>query len=208
MSVIPKLSSSLGIKGEKPNVELAQKIAGDGDKKAVEELIEALKKSKKSIQQDAIKVLYEIGALAPALIAPYAHVFVDQLYGKNNRLQWGGMTALHCLAKETPDAIFSKLSDIMKAADSGSVITRDQAVNILIVLARTDTYRNDALTYILEQFESCPTNQLPMYAERAYDIIGAECKEAAANILTARLDEIEKESKRKRVEKVIKKLNQ
>jgi hypothetical protein len=46
-----------------------------------------------------------------------------------------------------------------------------------------------------------------MYAENALPVIDAGLKDKFVKTLSGRLDEIEKESKRKRVEKVIKKLS-
>jgi hypothetical protein len=55
--------------------------------------------------------------------------------------------------------------------------------------------------------QSCPTNQLPMYAENAIPVITEKNNLLLIKTLTSRLDEIEMESKRKRVEKVIKKVS-
>src|SRR5689334_1070364 len=102
MSILPKLAYSLGQRDEKPNVELAKQIVGKKDKKAVAELVEHLSDKKKDIAHDCIKVIYEIGALEPKLIAPYAKEFMAQLDSKNNRMQWGAMTALGSIVKEKP----------------------------------------------------------------------------------------------------------
>jgi hypothetical protein len=57
---------------------------------------------------------------------------------------------------------------------------------------------------LTREFQTCPINQLPMYAENAMPTITEKNKLFFIKTLTARLDDIEKESKRKRVEKVIK----
>lgn len=206
MSIIPKLSSSLGLRDEGPNVALAEIIAGAKDENAVAELITHLADMCTAIQQDCIKVLYEVGEREPALMVPHTEVFMNLLVGKNNRLQWGSMTALNCIAKVAPERIYKVLPKILKTADSGSVITRDQAVNILINLATVPEYNTDMMELLLEQLSHCPTNQLPMYAERALPVIVDESKYACIELLTLRLETMEKESQRKRIEKVIKKL--
>ena len=94
MNVIDKLASSLNRRDEVPNQELAKQIAVKKDKKAVAELIEYLNNKSKDIQNDCIKVLYEVGKINPALIADYAKNFIALLDHKNNRLQWGAMTAI------------------------------------------------------------------------------------------------------------------
>ncbi len=208
MSVIDKLASSLGHRDEVPNQELAKQIALKKDKKAVKELIDNLNNKNKDIQHDCIKVLYEIGGQSPELIAEYAAVFISLLEHKNNRLQWGAMTAISAITLQEPKLIFKALGKIVNAADKGSVITRDHLVNILIDLCSIKQYAGDSFLLLIEQLLKCPTNQLPMYAEKAAPIIDNKNKKQFIKTLTLRLGDIEKDTKRKRVEKVIKKLNQ
>jgi HEAT repeat protein len=205
MTIIGKLAASLNRRDELPNLELAEQISDTDDTDAVKELIDNLHNKKKDIQSDCIKVLYEIGELKPALIADYAKEFVELLDSKNNRLQWGAMTALNTIVHENPEVIYSALSKIVAAADSGSVITKDYGVNILIKLCSVKQYADDAFSLLNEQLLSSPTNQLPMYAEKAMPIINDKNRLVFIRTLSSRLDDIEKDTKRKRVEKVIKK---
>jgi hypothetical protein len=207
MSVIEKLATSLNRRDEKPNQELAKKIADKKDKIAVKELISLLNHKSKDIQFDCIKVLYEIGGIQPSLIKEYAKTFVDLLENKNNRNIWGAMSALDSITLEDPKQVYSNLSKIMDAAEKGSVITKDHAVGILLKLCTLKQYAGNAFILFIELLQSCPTNQLPMYAENAVGIIHEKNKAVFIKTLKARLDEIEKETKRKRVEKVIKKIS-
>jgi hypothetical protein len=207
MSIIAKLASSLNRRDEVPNQELAKQIAAKKDKNAVQELIENLSNKSKDIQNDCIKVLYEIGEINPSLISTYYKEFLALLDNKNNRLQWGAMTALSCITLENPKAIFSSLSKIVAAADKGSVITKDYAVNILIKLCAIKQYADSAFELLNGQLMKSPTNQLPMYAEKAIPVINDKNKKKFIQTLTSRLDNTEKDTKRKRVEKVIKKFN-
>ena len=125
MTILSFLSSSLGLRDEVPNQQLAQKIVDSNDIKAVKELVHLLQNSKQAIQYDCIKVLYEIGERNPKMILPFHHDFLTQLKSKNNRIVWGTMTALSIIAQEKPEEIFKNLSAIMQAADAGSVIAKD-----------------------------------------------------------------------------------
>lgn len=207
MTVIDKLASALGRRDEVPNQEFAIQIVKSNDHNAVNELIINLSNKNKDIQNDCIKVLYEVGEQLPSLIAEHVKVFADLLASKNNRLQWGGMTALSTITIHSPEKVVELLPEILKAADSGSVITKDQAVAILIKLGSISKYAEDAFTLLIEQLKNSPTNQLPMYAENAKPIVNAKNKEVFITTLSARLNEIDKESKRKRVEKVIKQVS-
>ena len=207
MSIIPKLASSLDRRDEVPNQELAKQIATKKDKKAVQELVDNINNKSKDIQNDCIKVLYEIGEINPSLIGDYAKEFIALLDHKNNRLQWGAMTAINTITLENPKVIYASLVKIITAADRGSVITKDYGVNILIKLCSLKQYADNAFSLLIEQLLSSPTNQLPMYAEKAMPIITDKNKLLFIKTLTSRLDDIEKDTKRKRVEKVIKKFS-
>lgn len=206
MNVINKLASSLNRRDEVPNQELAAEIANSNDKKAVKELVENLSNKNSAIQSDCIKVLYEIGTVKPALIAGFADSFISLLNNKNNRLQWGAMTALHAITNEKPGAIYKALAAIIAVADKGSVITNDHCVGILIKLAAIKEYAEGAFSLLLERLKASATNQLPMYSENALPVINDKNKAIFIKTLTSRLADIEKETKRARVEKVIKKL--
>jgi hypothetical protein len=205
MTIIDRLASPLNRRDEVPNLELAKKLAAKKDKDVIQELVDNLSNKSKDIQSDCIKVLYEIGELSPSLIAPYYREFLDLLDSKNNRLQWGATTALSSITLENPKAIYTSLTKIIAAADKGSVITRDNAVNILIRLCGIKQYAGKAFALLNEQLLKSPSNQLPMYAEKAASIVNEMNKRHFVKTLSARLKEIDIDSKRKRVEKVIKK---
>jgi hypothetical protein len=207
MSVLNKLASALGHRDEVPNQELAKQIAVKNDKKAVQELIDNLNNKSKDIQNDCVKVLYEIGEQKPSLIAEHGKEFIALLDNKNNRLQWGGMTALDSIVLENPKVIYASLAKIVKASDNGSVITKDHCVNILIKLCSLKLYEDKVFPLLIEQLLLSPTNQLPMYAEKALPIINDKNKTQFVKTISSRLDDIEKDTKRKRVEKVIRKLS-
>ena len=207
MSILNKLASALDRRDELPNEELAKQIADKNDNEAVKKLVANLSNKSKDIQNDCIKVLYEIGERKPALIAAYAKEFIDLLDSRNNRLQWGAMTAINTITLENPKLIYGSLSKIIAAADNGSVITKDHAVNILISLCSLKQYTENAFSLLIEQLLNSPTNQLPMYAEKAIPVINEKNKQLFVKALASRINDIGKETKRKRVEKVIKKFS-
>jgi hypothetical protein len=118
------------------------------------------------------------------------------------------MTALDALTFENPTTVYLGLAKIIETANKGSVITKDHTVNILIKLCSHKQYSDEAFALLIEQLKSCPNNQLPMYSENATGIINNKSKaEVFIKTLSSRLDQIEKDSKRKRIIKVIKHLN-
>jgi hypothetical protein len=205
MSIIPKLATSLNRRDEVPNQELAEEIVRSEDMAAVGELVENLKNKNKGIRYDCIKALYEVGYVKPRLIADHLPVFLTLLENKDNRLQWGAMTALGCIAREKPAEIFASLGRIIEAAEKGSVITRDHCVKILVSLSEINKYADKTFPLLLEQIMKSPANQFPMYAESALPAITAQNKGRFIGALTGRIEDIERESGRKRIEKVIRK---
>lgn len=204
--VIGRLASSLNRRDEAPNQELAKELTASKDKEAVKVLVSQLGNKDKAIQNDCIKVLYEIGEQDPSLISDYLDDFVALLNHKNNRLQWGGMTAINTIVPQKPMAVYAVLPQIMQAADKGSVITKDHAVNILIKLCSIVEYSESAFSLLNEQLLKSKPNQFPMYAERALPIVNDKNKERFRDTLHLRLGDLDKESKKKRIEKVLKKL--
>jgi len=207
MSVIEKLASSIGRRDEIPNQELAEQLFQSRDKKAIAEVVSHLAAKNKNIQSDCIKVLYELGEKDPSLISAYTEQFLSVLDSKNNRLAWGAMTAIDMITAEDPERIYSQLPRILTAADNGSVISRDHAVGILVKLSAIKKYTPEANTALLKIISAAPHNQLPTYAEKALPVISGKNKEEFFSILIKRIGSVEKETTRKRLEKLIKLLS-
>src|SRR5580658_6598072 len=120
MTVLDKLASTIGRRDTEPNKDLAEQIVAKNDKAAIKELVVNLSNKDKNIQSDCIKVLYEVGERKPELIAEYDKEFLELLSNKNNRLVWGAMTALDCIASINPKGIYKNLALILKISDTGS----------------------------------------------------------------------------------------
>ena len=203
MELIQKLASALGRRDEEPNIHLAHQLALAKDKKSIQTLVNFLNTKPKAIQNDCVKVLYEIGVLHPELIQPHLETFVRLLQSKNNRLVWGAMTAIATISKIDKKGVSIFLGEIMKAADKGSVITKDSTVNVLIQLCNGPDSAALSLPLLKEMISHAPVNQLPMYAEKALAVMRVQDRSDFMHILEKRAEEEMKESKRKRVQKVL-----
>jgi len=206
MNVLEKLASASGKREQDLNMALAQEIARSEDTKAIENLIAGLANKSKAIRHDCIKVLYEIAEAAPSLLKSQTAYFIELLQHKDNRMQWGAMTALSAMVAETPQLLFDNLAAILQIADEGSVITKDHCVKILVSLSQDKKYTATTIPLLLDQILKSPNNQLPSYAEQALPVIDENNKGHFRKILESRLPEVAPESKRKRVEKVLKKM--
>lgn len=207
MSIIELLASSQGSRSSTANIALAEEIVSTGNSEAVAELAGLLKHKDRSIQSDSIKTLYETGYRKPQLIAPHYSDFLALLSSKNNRLVWGAMAALTTIVEIRHLELFESLDTIMGAVNHGSVITIDCGVEILAKLNRFDMYHNTTDPLLMEQLFKCPIKQLPTYAGKALEHISEHSTEGYRNIITNRMAECEKESQKKKLEKLLKKLN-
>ena len=98
MTVLHRIAHYQDRRDEVPNQELARDLADQQDTAGIREIAENLWNPDPNIRSDCLKVLYQIGFLAPELAAPYALDYLKLLRDKNNRLVWGGMIALSTVA--------------------------------------------------------------------------------------------------------------
>ncbi|HAV77265.1 MAG TPA: hypothetical protein DCX53_07915 [Anaerolineae bacterium] len=191
MSVINKLAHSLGRRDEVPNQELARELATKKDKKAIREIAENLWNKDKNIQADCIKVLYEIGYIEPKLISDYTNEFVKCINSKNNRLVWGGMTALAEVAKVDPDVTFKNLDAIKKAKETGSVITVDYAISTLAFTAKGNKKYNEVIfPYLLKHLSSCRPKEVAQHSEKTMPAVNASNKTDFIKVLENRIEDL------------------
>ena len=206
-TVLERLASALGRADEAPNVALARELAESGDAAGTAALAEALSSAPRPIRHDAIKALYELGALRPDLIRPHIGAFLAALGGADNRLVWGAMTALDALAADDPEPVAAHLPDILAAAERGSVIAKDKAVSILVrVAARTGPAAAGAWEELLLMLRGAAVNQTPMYAEAALEAAAMHDPAALAEVVRDRLAGFAAPAKRARLEKVLRRL--
>ena len=190
MSVTDKLAHSLGRRDEVPNQALARDLAAKNDQKGIREVAENLWNKDKNIQADCIKVLYEVGYIEPKLIADYAEDFVKLLKSKNNRLVWGGMTALAEVAKANPDAVFKHFDAIKKAKETGSVITVDNAISTLAYTAANDKYNKAIFPYLLKHLSSCRPKEVPQHSEKTLPAVNTSNKNEFIKVLEKRMEDL------------------
>jgi hypothetical protein len=203
MSCLSQLACSLGRRDEVPNQELARQLAAVHDIKGIREISEALWHKDRAVQSDCIKVLYEIGYLDPALVAPFALDFLKLLKSRNNRLVWGGMIALSTVAALAADSLYPHWKEIRHAMDTGSVITKDAGVLVLAGIASANTaYSQEIFPYLLEHLRTCRPKDVPQHSEKTLPAVTAENKAAFIAVLEKRLEDLQG-AQFKRVQKVI-----
>lgn len=191
MSILDKLTHPLGRRDEVPNQELARDLAAKKDKKGIHEIAENLWNKDRNIQADCIKVLYEVGYIEPKLIVEYAGDFVELLKSRNNRLVWGGMTALAEVAKINPDTVFKNLDAIKKAKETGSVITVDNAISTLAYTAAGSKKYNEAIfPYLLKHLSGCRPKEVPQHSEKAMPAVNASNKADFIKVLEKRMEDL------------------
>ena len=205
MTVIDRLSNSLGDRDHAADIALAEDIVRTKNVVAIRELVDHLPDKNRHLQSDCMKTLYEIGERVPELIAPYVDEFAAQLTSKNPRMIWGAMCALDGCASAEPDAVFPYLAKIVEAAEGESVVSRDHCVNILAKLSLAG-HAQKCFPILLDIIRTAPINQLPSYCEKAAEAVMEKERATLACLIRIRLEDVEQRPKRVRMEKVLKKL--
>lgn len=205
MSVIGRLSSSLGRRDQAPNKQVASEIVSTHDTASVAELVHILQEPlSEPILFDALKVLAEVGEKKPELAAPSFHMVLPHLQHLSQKIKWMAMSALSNVAGLYPKEAFHQLAGILKIMDGDSVIARDKGMKILVDLY--SNYPEELAALILEQILQAPHNQLGQYAERWMTCIQTQHVPALIQGLESKEPELSHESHRKRLAKNLKKL--
>ncbi len=203
MTILDRLATSLGQRSDVPNQELAHELAAKKDSVGIKELAENIWNKNANIASDCIKTLYEIGYLKPELIAPYVNDFLKIIKSKQNRLVWGGMLALATIAALKPSEIFKQVDLVKKVTREGSVITTDNGIKTLAVVAGAKTEYNQVIfPFLIEHLQTCRSKEVPQHAESTLAAVNTGNKKLFIDTLTARLEALTP-SQTTRVKKVI-----
>jgi len=204
MSVLNRIAYLQNRHDETPNRELARKLVATQDRKGIREIAENLWNENHNVSSDCIKVLYEIGCLDPELIAGYVGDLVKLLKHKNNRMVWGSMIALSTIAAIKADDIYQHVEEIERAMEQGSVITIDNGVKILaIVASKKEAYGKEIFPYLLKHLETCRPKDVPQHAESTLAAVNARNKKKFIQVLEKRMTDLSS-SQASRVRKVSK----
>lgn len=206
MTILDKLASSLNRNDEVPNQELAHELVEANDQDGIREIAGYLWNKKAAVRSDCIKVIYEIGALKPELIAEYVPDFVRLLHSRENRMVWGAMYALAAIAHLKADELYPSVPAIMKAMEQGSVITIDNGVKALAkIAAHKASYQKEIVPYLLQHLRQCRTKEVPQHAESTRIAISGEFVDPFRQILLERIQDMTP-PQAQRIKKILKSL--
>jgi hypothetical protein len=114
------------------------------------------------------------------------------------------MIALSTLAEIKADELFSRAKEIKQAMANGSVITLDNGIKTLaIVASKKSAYQKQLLPFLLSYLATCRPKDVPQYAEKILIAVNAGNKKTLLKILNQRLVDL-KPSQLPRVKKIIK----
>jgi hypothetical protein len=204
--MLEKLACNLGRKDEEPNIELAVELCNAKNIKGIKEIVGGLASDEEKIANGCIKVLYEIGEREPQLIADYVFDFIQLLKSGNNRLIWGGMTALSKIASIKPHEIYKNIDIVLRAYEKGSVITVDNSISVFAELAKADTkYEKPMFARIIKHLETCRPKEVAQHAERAFVCVKKKNAGEFLAVLKKRR-ELLTNIQKKRIDKLVKKI--
>ena len=204
MSILNKIAFHQNRRDEVPNQDVARELAQSRNQADIREIAEALWDKNPNIQSDCLKVLYELGYLAPELIADYTGDFLSLLKHPNNRMVWGGMIALSTVAGLKAAEIFPHVNEIVQVMEKGSIITVDNGIKVLaLVASQEDEYRKFIFPTLLDHLKTCRPKEVPQHAEKSLPAITAGNKSDFIRVLEKRLEDMTA-SQAARLKKIIK----
>ena len=204
MSVLNKIAFYQNRRDEIPNREAAQVLAQTRSRADIREIAEAMWDKEPNVQSDCLKVMYELGYLAPDLIAEYVDDFLKLLKHRNNRMVWGGMIALSTVADLKAAEIFPHIGEIVLVMEKGSVITMDNGITVLaLVASQKDDYRKAIFPILLDHLKTCRPKEVPQHAEKSLPAVTAGNKSDFIQVLEGRLEDMTA-SQAARLKKIIK----
>jgi hypothetical protein len=188
MSGLSKITHLPSRRDDIPNPALAKVLAANRDRAGIGEIAENLWNQDKHIQSECLKVLCEIGAVEPELVARYADDFLELLHSQTNRLVWGSMRALSSVVSVRADYLYLCREEIQTAVEVGTMVTADQGIKILALIAgRSEHYRLKMFPYLLAHLRTCRSKDVPSHAESIVRAVNAKHKEAFISVLETRL---------------------
>lgn len=200
--VYPRLDVVLGVRHTKADIALGQDIAARGAAAELAGLVELLDEPR--LASSAIKAIYECGYLAPQLLVPHLPCFRALLDCGNNRMVWGGMIAVSCVAKADPQAVWQHREHLELALREGTVITQMSAVHALTAVAATDPTKASALQACFEEaLETVDCKQMLGAAELILPVAAA--RRRLVSILLARSNGLTTATARMRLQRLLKK---
>ena len=191
MSALHKIAYYQNRRDEIPNQELARELANTKDLEGIREIAENLGNKNPSVQSDCLKVLYEIGYLAPDLIADYVDRFLALLRHKNNRMVWGSMIALATIAQLRPAEIWAQIDTVIDATERGTVITTVWGVKTLARVASADeAYHQRLFPVLTKTLRECSPRDVPLHAESVLCAVDAVHEDEYRTVLESRQAEM------------------
>ncbi len=191
MTALARIAHFQGRRDEGPNQRLARDLAARKDKLGIREIAQGLSHAVPGVRADCVKVLYEIGYLDSKLVADYVPDFLGLLKHKDNRLVWGGMTALSTVAGLRPKEVYVHRKEILRAMAGGSVITVDAGVLTLAEAAATSpARRRSLLPHLVTHLASCRPKDVPQHSEKILRAVDRASKGPLLRVLARRLPEL------------------
>jgi hypothetical protein len=127
----------------------------------------------------------------PRLVAPYWSEFLRLLESKNNRLIWGGMIALSTIADLTARELAPHHKNIENAIEHGSVITRDNGVGTLALIAAHDSrHCFEIWDFLLSNLASCRAKDLAQHSEKILCAVTPASRTEFVAVLQRRMSEL------------------
>jgi hypothetical protein len=130
MSIVQKLSSQVGDRGQESNLKVAADCLVKPE--LLKEVTAGLRSKDAALLGDCVEVFTKVAEQHPKLIVPYAAELIQLIAHKTTRVRWEAVHALALCAQFIPQILQPQLCEIDSIIRSDkSIIVRDYSIDIV-----------------------------------------------------------------------------
>jgi hypothetical protein len=188
MSALEQIAFYRNRRDEVPNQELAGKLAAEKDTGGIAEIAANLTNTNRNVASDCLKVLYEVGYLDPALIAPHVEDLLTLLSSRHNRMVWGAMIGIASVADLRPKEIWKRIDAVIDRTENGTVITFVWGIRALAQVASAKKeYAGKIVPKLLGFLASCNPRDIPTHLESMLCLIDVRNRDRFLSVVESRM---------------------
>jgi hypothetical protein len=191
MLVLSRISYFQSRHDDLVNVAFARELAITKDKDGIHEVANELWNKDLAVANACIRVINEIAAINPSLIADHADDFLKLIQSNNKDMVWGAMIALAAIAPLKADVIYEQITAVQSAMLNGSVNVAHHGVKVLSQVAASSKTRNaKVFPLLLNHLATCWARAVPQHSKNTLIAVNTGNQEEFVNILKRRLPEL------------------
>ena len=176
--------------GSGPAASLASEVIAGTSSVSLDQYVAQLSDPKDATSQQAAKVLEELSATKPELLAPHIEQLVTMLGSSRPRLAQTAAHVLPILARVTPAKVAKQLKTMQAAFPSASELAKDGLVRTFVALCVASvTYQKRLIDSFELALRTADAKQLPGWVEHILPALKGEPYAQARTVAEQRVQD-------------------